>query len=227
MNLLIFGGLALASLKTCTYVVNPGYRALIMDRARGLQKTVIPEGIHFYVPFIQNIITYDCRLKSFDIHVNTGTKDLQTVDMSIRVLQRPVADKLPEIHQLLGREYEKKIFMSAGQEVIRTVVAQYDADQLLKFREEISREIKNNLTQKAKEFNIQVQDVSFMFLAFSREYAQAIEQKAVQQQLAERQKFIVLRDEELKTAQIIRSEAEADSAKLINNAVQSFGGAQI
>ena len=44
--------------------------------------------------------------------------------MSIRVLQRPVADKLQEFHQLLGREYEKKIFMSAGQEVIRTVVAQ-------------------------------------------------------------------------------------------------------
>ena len=66
-----------------------------------------------------------------------------------------------------------------------------------------------------------------MFLAFSREYAQAIEQKAVQQQLAEKQKFIVLRDEEYKTAQIIRSEAEADSAKLINNAVQKFGGAQI
>lgn len=102
-----------------------------------------------------------------------------------------------------------------------------DADQLLKFREEISREIKTSLTQKAKEFNIQVQDVSFMFLAFGREYAQAIEQKAVQQQLAEKQKFIVLRDEELKTAQIIRSEAEADSAKLINNAVQKFGGAQI
>jgi hypothetical protein len=33
-----------------------------------------------------------------------------------------------------------------------------------------------------------------MFLAFGREYAQAIEQKAVQQQLAEKQKFIVLRD---------------------------------
>lgn len=59
-----------------------------------------------------------------------------------------------------------------------------DADQLLKFREEISKEIKQTLTQKAKEFNVNVEDVSFMHLGFSREYAQAIEQKAVQQQLA-------------------------------------------
>ena len=44
----------------------------------------------------------------------------------------------------------------------------------------------------------------------------AVERRAVQQQLAEKQKFIVLRDEEYKTAQIIRSEAEAEAAKLHN-----------
>jgi prohibitin 1 len=48
-----------------------------------------------------------------------------------------------------------------------------------------------------------------MHLGFSAEYSRAIEKKAVQQQLAEMQKFVVLRDEELKNAQIIRSEAEA------------------
>lgn len=69
---------------------------------------------------------------------------------------------------------------------------------------------------KAQEFNVNVEDVSFMHLGFSSEYSRAIERKAVQQQLAEMQKFIVQRDEELKTAQIIRSEAEADAAKLIN-----------
>jgi len=66
-----------------------------------------------------------------------------------------------------------------------------------------------------------------MHLGFSPEYSRAIEKKAVQQQLAEMQKFIVLRDEELKTAQIIRSEAEAEAAKLINQAVQTYGATQI
>ena len=70
--------------------------------------------------------------------------------------------------------------------------------------------------EKARYFNINVEDVSFMHLGFSREYAMAVERRAVQQQLAEKQKFIVLRDEEYKTAQIIRSEAEAEAAKLIN-----------
>jgi prohibitin 1 len=83
------------------------------------------------------------------------------------------------------------------------------------------------LFARAKDFNVNVEDVSFMHLGFSPEYSRAIEKKAVQQQLAEMQKFIVLRDEELKNAQIIRSEAEAEAAKLINEAVRQFGGTQI
>ena len=102
-----------------------------------------------------------------------------------------------------------------------------DADQLLKSRETISREIRKNLLSRAQEFNVNVEDVSFMHLGFSPEYSRAIEKKAVQQQLAEMQKFIVLRDEELKNAQIIRSEAEAEAAKLINQAVKTFGATQI
>ena len=81
--------------------------------------------------------------------------------------------------------------------------------------------------QRAQEFNVSVADVSFMHLGFSQEYAKAIEKKAVQQQLAERQRFIVLRDEELKNAQVIRSEAEAEAAKLINDAVKTYGTTQI
>lgn len=66
-----------------------------------------------------------------------------------------------------------------------------------------------------------------MDLSFSREYRMAVERRAVQQQLAEKQKFIVLRDEELKNAQIIRAQAEAQAAKLINESVSKFGNTQI
>ena len=81
--------------------------------------------------------------------------------------------------------------------------------------------------ERAQEFNVAVEDVSFMHLGFSSEYSKAIERKAVQQQLAEMQKLIVLREEELKSAQIIRSEAEAEAAKLINEAVRQYGSTQI
>lgn len=102
-----------------------------------------------------------------------------------------------------------------------------DAEELLKQRETISKEIRSQLFSKARDFNVNVVDVSFMSLSFSREYANAVERRAVQQQMAEKQKFIVLRDEELKNAQIIRSEAEAEAARLINESVRKYGSTQI
>lgn len=73
---------------------------------------------------MKNYIIYDTRLKPIDIHVTTGTKDLQTVSISLRILQQPIVEKLPDIHQLLGKDYEKKVFNSIGQEILRTIVAQ-------------------------------------------------------------------------------------------------------
>lgn len=40
-------------LKTFTYTVDGGQRALIFDRFRGLREKIFGEGMHFYVPFIQ------------------------------------------------------------------------------------------------------------------------------------------------------------------------------
>lgn len=77
---------------------------------------------------MQSPIIYEARLKPIDIHVTTGTKDLQTVTISLRILQQPIVEKLPEIHQLLGRDYEKKVFNSIGQEILRTIVAQCNKD---------------------------------------------------------------------------------------------------
>ena len=107
------------------------------------------------------------------------------------------------------------------------MVAQYDADQLLKQRENISLQIKEQLTKRAKDFHIILDDVAIVHLSFMKEYAAAIENKQVAQQMAERQKFIVLRSEEEKRAAIIAAEGEAEAASLINNAVIKSGTALI
>ncbi|CAD8130564.1 unnamed protein product [Paramecium sonneborni] len=56
-------------------------------------------------------------------------------------------------------------------------------------------------------------DISITHFGFIKEYAQIIEAKQVAQQLAERQKIIVLRDEEEKNAKIILSEEESEAAR--------------
>ena len=57
------------------------------------------------------------------IHSTTGTRDMQTVDLSLRILYRPVEEKLPEILNNLGVDYDERVLPSIGNEVLKAVVA--------------------------------------------------------------------------------------------------------
>lgn len=82
------------------YDVKGGTRAVIFDRLSGVQEKVVNEGTHFLVPFLQRSIIYDVRTKPRNISTTTGSKDLQMVSLTLRVLHRPEVQKLPKIYQV-------------------------------------------------------------------------------------------------------------------------------
>jgi regulator of protease activity HflC (stomatin/prohibitin superfamily) len=88
-------GLAQASL----YDVKGGNRAIIFDRLSGVREGV-NEGTHFLIPWLQKAIVYDVRTKPRNISTTTGSKDLQMVSLTLRVLHRPEVSKLSTIYQV-------------------------------------------------------------------------------------------------------------------------------
>jgi prohibitin 1 len=60
-------------------LVEPGTRAIIFDKFRGIQDGVIGEGTHFRIPYVHDPIIMDVRARPRTINSATGTKDLQTV----------------------------------------------------------------------------------------------------------------------------------------------------
>jgi hypothetical protein len=89
-------GLAQASL----YDVKGGNRAIIFDRLSGVREGVVNEGTHFLIPWLQKAIVYDVRTKPRNISTTTGSKDLQMVSLTLRVLHRPEVSKLSTIYQV-------------------------------------------------------------------------------------------------------------------------------
>jgi prohibitin 1 len=82
------------------YDVKGGTRAVIFDRISGVQEKVVNEGTHFLIPGLQRSIIYDVRTKPRNISTTTGSKDLQMVSLTLRVLHRPEVQKLPKIYQV-------------------------------------------------------------------------------------------------------------------------------
>ena len=222
----VAGGLVFTG-QECLYNVDGGERAVIFDRINGVLEDVTGPGTHFKMPWIQSPFIYDVRAKPRVINTTTGTKDLQMVNISLRILSRPIPEKLFQIHSAVGPDYDDKILPSIAPEILKASVAHYNADQLLTQREAVSAEIRDTLTERAESFNLILDDVSITHLTFGKEFEQAIEHKQVAQQEAERSKFIVAKAEQEKKASVIRAEGESESAKLITDALKEAGDAFI
>lgn len=205
--------------------VRPGHLGIVYNRfgignSAGIQNVaVLGEGLNFVIPWFQRPMIFDVRTRPKLINSISGSKDLQMVEISLRVLFRPNPSDLPFIYRRLGYDFEERVLPSVVNEVTKAVIAQYNASELLTKREEVSKKVRDFLTTRAGDFKILIDDVSITHLAFSSDYTAAVEAKQVAQQEAEQAKYVVERALQEKKSIVIKAEGEAQSAKLIGKAI--------
>merc|ERR1712194_436366 len=101
----------------CFFDVDGGQRAVVLNMFFGVEDKVRGEGTHFRIPWVMQPKLYDIRLRPKLIQTSTGTKDMQTVTIHVRLLFKPDIPGLKFIHTQLGPDYDERVIPSVANEV--------------------------------------------------------------------------------------------------------------
>ncbi len=207
--------IALAVVLGSVVVVPAGHTGVVMTLGR-VSDIVLQEGMHFKIPFAQQVIFINNRIVKLEVDTQAFSKDLQTVSAKLAVNYRIDKGMSQTIYRNVGNAYESVLVVPAVHEVLKAVVAEYTASTLVADRSTVSVELDNNMKQKLSNSGIVVEDFNIIDWDFSDEYIAAIEQKQVAEQnliktRTEQEQAVVIAEATAKQ-KVIAAQAAAEAA---------------
>lgn len=155
----------------------------------------------------------------------SASSDMQIVHVQMVLNYSLSADTAPKVFRESGVDYESKILEPAAHEVLKAIMAQHQASEILQKRSLVKADIQKTLATWLAKYGIELKEVSLQNISFDKNYETAIENKQIQEQEAEAKTYKLqqaVKDAEIQAAQAkgrgdsLRAEAQgaADALKL-------------
>ena len=203
-------------------VVQAGHTGVVVTMG-SVNEGVLQEGIHFKVPFVQNVVKIDNRIQKLEVNTEAFSKDLQSVKTVLAINYRVDTAKSYSIYKNIGADYENVLVVPAVNEVLKAITSQYTAEESVTNRVLISDGLVKGLNEKLNDLGLYITDVNIIDFDFSEAFITAIEEKQVaQQQLlkAETEKQTAITNAQAAAeAAKIKAEGDAKANKLLNDSL--------
>jgi prohibitin 2 len=208
-------------------IVQAGHRGVVLY-VGAVENKVLGEGLHFIIPFAEQVIQLEVRTLKFQADASAASNDLQEVASVIALNYHIDPSKANAIYQQLGADYTNRIIAPTIQESVKASVAKFNAEELITKRETakavIAQAIRNTLSAR----NILVETVFITDFKFSEAFASQIEQKVVafQKYLTEQNNLravqvvanqTVVQAQAQARSNVARAEGESQAIKVITD----------
>jgi regulator of protease activity HflC (stomatin/prohibitin superfamily) len=195
-------------------VVGAGERGVLFSKLSGVKDVQLGEGLHFKIPYFEEILTIDVKVQKSQTDARAASKDLQNVSSTIAVNFHIDPSRAHKVYQEIGLSFKERVIDPAVQEAVKSVTAHFTAEELITRRSEVKDAIKASLSERLKQFNIMVDEFSIVNFDFSHEFNAAIEAKQTAEQSALKAKRDLDRIKIEAEQRITQARAEAEAQRL-------------
>jgi regulator of protease activity HflC (stomatin/prohibitin superfamily) len=171
----------------------------------GYRTQPLAPGLHWVVPFLENVQPYSIAKQTYTMATATGegqvsgddsiqarTKDGQQVFIDASVIYSIDPTHLIDLHITWQNRFEDLVVRPVVRSAIRDAVSQFGVEEIVSTRRaELEQMISDTIKQGLAANNLMMDDFLLRNIRFSDEYAAAVEQKQIAEQLALQAQFVV------------------------------------
>ena len=216
--LIVIGVVATASVK----IVDSGHRGVLLHwNAVDISNPPLEEGLHFVVPFQDEVVNIEVRTLKYEKETRSASKDLQTVETTVTVNYHPDKESVNTLYKNLGLDYENRVIQPAIEETVKQVTANYNAEELITKRPLVKQDIESSIRERLNQFQVVTEVISITDFEFSPLFAQAIEAKVEAEQKA------LKAENDLRRIEVEAKQREANAIGVANaNIAEAKGEAE-
>lgn len=220
-----------------TYTVKTGTVGILSTFGKYQDEPLSP-GLHFKIPFVQNIAILDVKLQSANYKGNQDLPDKRGVinkphisvldnknlpiAIDLTVMYTPIARSGTEILSKYGRNYFDKLINPKIRDVVRDVIGKYPAEKIASDRAVISGELKAKIGKKFEGLPFSLNEVSLRNIVLPAVVLNKVKEVQIAKQ--EEQKLVMIEKQAEKKQKIqtiqantrlieVTTKAKADAQK--------------